>query len=119
MYEGASPNPSNKNFLNMPAGDGELQLSDQPTHILKVFAEGGPGEGVFFKKPLPPGNLTRSKAHPYQGPCSQGLRVPMVGTIEAYPGAGNGFGKTRNENRDFRRRLPVTECNYTASLSLT
>ena len=33
------------------------------THILKVFADGGPGEGAFFKKLLPPGNLIRSKAH--------------------------------------------------------
>ena len=37
------------------------------THILKVFADGGPGEGAFFKKLLPPGNLIRSKAHRYHG----------------------------------------------------
>ena len=47
-------NPSTKNFLNKPVNDAESLRSRQPTHILKVLGDGGPGEGAFFKTPLPP-----------------------------------------------------------------
>ncbi len=57
LYEGASPNPSTKNFLNMAVSDAELLRSKQPTHILKVLGDRGPGEGAFFKTPLPPETL--------------------------------------------------------------
>ncbi len=43
LKEWASPNPSAKNFLSMLVGDGELLRSKQPTHILKVLGDGGPG----------------------------------------------------------------------------
>ena len=51
--QGASPNPSIKNFLNMSVSDAELLRSKQLTNILKVLWDGGPGEGAFFKTPLP------------------------------------------------------------------
>ena len=66
LHEGAYPNPTT-NFLNMPPNDAELQRSDQPTHNLKVFADRGPGEGAFFKKPLPPGNLITFKSAYHTG----------------------------------------------------
>ncbi len=49
-----SPNPSTNNFFNMPVSDAEIEQSVQQTNILKVLWYGGPGEGVFFKTPLPP-----------------------------------------------------------------
>ena len=54
LNEKASPKPSTKDFLNMPVSDAEFEQSGQPTHILKVLGDGGPGEGAFFKTPLPP-----------------------------------------------------------------
>ena len=53
MYEGAYPNPSTKNFLNIPVGEAEPLRSKQPSNILKVLGDGGPEEGAFFKTPLP------------------------------------------------------------------
>ncbi len=40
MYEGASPNPSTKNFLNMPVSNAELEQLGQPSNILKVLGDG-------------------------------------------------------------------------------
>ena len=54
LEEEAAPNLSTKNFLNKPVNDAESLRSRQPTHILKVLGDGGPGEGAFFKTPLPP-----------------------------------------------------------------
>ena len=53
MKEEDTPNLFTKNFLNKPANDAESLLSRQSTHILKVLGDGGPGEGAFFKTPLP------------------------------------------------------------------
>ncbi len=53
MHEGASPDPSTTNFLNMAASDAELLRSKQLTNILNVLGDGGPGEGAFFKTPHP------------------------------------------------------------------
>ncbi len=54
LNEEDAPNPSTKNLLNKPVNDVESLQSRQPTHILRVLRDGGPGEGAFFKKPLPP-----------------------------------------------------------------
>ena len=54
MYEGASPNSSTKNFLNMAVRDAEILRSKQLTNILKVLRDGGPEEGAFLKTRLPP-----------------------------------------------------------------
>ena len=43
LKEKDAPNLSTKNFLSMLVGDGELLRSKQPTHILKVLGDGGPG----------------------------------------------------------------------------
>ena len=48
------PEPLHQGFLNMPVSDAELEQSAQPTHILKVLGDEGPGEEAFFKTPLPP-----------------------------------------------------------------
>ena len=61
LKEGASPNPSTKNFLNMLIGDAEVLRSKQPSHIQKVFADGGlprtairgPAERSFSKRLFP------------------------------------------------------------------
>ncbi len=76
MYEGASPNPSTKNFLNMPVSDAELEQSGQPTHILKVLGESG-GRGVF-QNASSPGNLIRLKAHWYYMPTDTRLDKPAA-----------------------------------------
>ncbi len=39
-----APNLFTKNFLNMPVNDAESLRSKQPTHILKVLGDGGPGQ---------------------------------------------------------------------------
>ncbi len=62
LYEGVSPNPSFKDFLNMPVSDAELKQSGQPTHILKILGSGG---RVVFQNASSPGNLIRLKAPPY------------------------------------------------------
>ena len=54
IKEEDSPNPSAKDFLNMSVNDAGSLQSNQPTNILKVLGDGGPGEGAFFKTPLPP-----------------------------------------------------------------
>ncbi len=54
MKDEDAPNLSTKDFLNMPVNDAESLRSKQPSHILKVLGNGGPGEGAFFKTPLPP-----------------------------------------------------------------
>ncbi len=54
MKDEDAPNLSTKDFLNMPVNDAESLRSKQPSHILIVLGNGGPGEGAFFKTPLPP-----------------------------------------------------------------
>ncbi len=54
MHEGAAPHLSFKNFLNMAVSDAELVRSKQLTNILKFSRDGGPEEGAFLKRPLPP-----------------------------------------------------------------
>ncbi len=62
LKEEDAPNLSTKNFLNVPVTDAESLHSRQPTHILKVLGNGGPGEGAFFKTPLPPEIYTLESA---------------------------------------------------------
>src|SRR5271157_6660110 len=50
LKEEDAPNLSTKNFLNKPVNDAESLRSRQPTHILKVLGDGGPGEGAFIRK---------------------------------------------------------------------
>ena len=48
------PEPLHQELLNMAVSDAEILRSKQLTSILKVLGDGGPGEGAFFKTPLPP-----------------------------------------------------------------
>ncbi len=62
MKEDNAPNFSTKNFLNKLVSDAESLRSRQPTHMLKVLGDRGPGEGAFFKTPLPPEIYTLESA---------------------------------------------------------
>ena len=59
------PEPLHQELFKLGCSRYRHAMAIVSTHILKVFADGGPGEGAFFKKLLPPGNLIRSKAHRY------------------------------------------------------
>lgn len=48
------PEPLHQELFNMAVSDTELIRSKQLTNILKVLGDGGPGEGAFYKTPLPP-----------------------------------------------------------------
>ena len=67
------PEPLHQELFKLGCSRYRHAMAIVSTHILKVFADGGPPdrgpgqawEGAFFKKLLPPGNLIRSKAHRY------------------------------------------------------
>src|SRR5208283_1127059 len=80
LKEEDAPNLSTKNFLNMPVNDAESLRSRQPTHILKVLGDGGPGEGAFIRKSPSPGAPTDARVGYTGSPrvllCAKaGLRV--------------------------------------------
>ncbi len=62
MKVGVAPNPSFKNFFNMPVSDAELEQSGQPTHILKVLGDGVRGKGRFSKRLVPRKSYTLENA---------------------------------------------------------
>ncbi len=76
MHEGASPNPSFKNFLNMAVSEADLLRPKQLTNILKVLGDGGPDarglsqdiEGVAGCVHQPPCGHGSEKAKPRPAP---------------------------------------------------